>query len=719
LLKKEVWDQAGTSDYKKLWECFGYEKTEEGQPNDYGRRRLLTPSLPNRFLAVVPAGKAADIGGEVEAEIRKTYENIARKVWAWSADKLPNAADWAATEGRFKLQRERFLDISWQALEWSQTPDDARKLAEILPQNDQHQPLSGVDVALEMSRQMPRNPEDHRDVRNFDCERFPEDTKRKGRDVSGWKDRSKLKADAKLDNPGAAWSALYQLVNWQLDAVRQTRAWKAWNAGGWRVGHDHNKDFLNGKEEAILAVGSAEEDAKKLNDDASIPNLFKPGELLGATTLIKRLWPTAWLQSKDIHASSDHQPLFERGDFSMPDTRQIAEGKPFAEDSGAAGSEETQKYFAVLALDGDEMGQWISGLHKEMPKLKDQLSPGALAYFQKHLPGLLDRRRPLSPSFHLQFSEMLANFSNYCVRRIVEAHDGRLIYSGGDDVLALLPAGTVLNCAVALREAFRGNPEALNELSGAWQRGTKQAFRLFDFDQPGFVRLHSEALCLEGEPKKLSALVPGPAADCSVGIAIAHFKSPLQDVVRAAQAAEKRAKKQLGRSAVAVTLMKRSGETIEWGCQWKSGGLELYQAVADGLEAEQLSNKFPHRLAELLGAYVTETTPLVKAAGTFLPVEHFNVDEVTRREFNHTLSRQRGAKFPKEKEAKESFLCNLAKALDGYLAGLAGKSTEEKLQSLISLCQTVAFAHRTAESNSSAPSASSVVSTSPAERQSA
>src|ERR1035441_1892046 len=102
-------------------------------------------------------------------------------------------------------------------------------------------------------------------------------------------------------------------------------------------------------------------------------------------------------------------------------------------------------------------------------------------------------------------------------------------------------------------------------------------------------------------------MVPGPAADASVGIAIAHFKSPLQDVVRAAQDAEKRAKKELGRSAVAVTLFKRSGETIEWGCKWAGGGLELYRAIADALNAKKLSAKFPYRAAELLLPYLTRS----------------------------------------------------------------------------------------------------------------
>ena len=115
---------------------------------------------------------------------------------------------------------------------------------------------------------------------------------------------------------------------------------------------------------------------------------------------------------------------------------------------------------------------------------------------------------------------------------------------------------------------------------------------------------------------------------------------PLQDVVRAAQDAEKRAKKQLGRSAVAVTLFKRSGETIEWGARWDSGGLDLYRALADALQADQLSGKFPYRVVELLEPYLTQQTGLAKT----IPDPGFEAvaDEIIQREFAVACDRQRG-----------------------------------------------------------------------------
>ena len=367
---------------------------------------------------------------------------------------------------------------------------------------------------------------------------------------------------------------------------------------------------------------------------------------------MKRLWTHAWLIPKHKNFSTKH--------FVFPDTRDIADGQPFPDPDNPKGPRDDapdgdNPYFAVLAFDGDDMGKWISGGHKDMPTLCDMLADydekgarkGAGIYFESvpDLKPLLAARRPLNPSFHLQFSEMLGTFSNVCARRIVEAFDGCLIYSGGDDVLAMLPAGKALACAGALRAAFRGSKD-LNDVKGGWEvdaeqrhREKNRALQLFNVTQEGFIQLHGENhLSMEGEPKNFPAIVPGPATECSVGIAIAHNKSPLQDVVRAAQAAEKRAKNQLGRAAVAVSLFKRSGEITEWGCQWKPGGLALYGKIAELLHSGHLSAKFPHRVCSLIEPHCINSTGLMGERRTMVDVEGFDAEAVIQQEFRFAIS---------------------------------------------------------------------------------
>jgi CRISPR-associated protein Cmr2 len=693
LLREAIWDHSFIGE-DPVWDSLGYG-------NGYPQRRLLTPSLPNRFLALVPAPSAADIARETSKVVRATFRDIAEAVWKVAQEKLAPLHPLSGQKDRFFAQIDRHLEISWQVVAWPKTPDEARKRAAVLPSSVEHMPLEGLDTVLELAAKMPK---DHRDVRNFECETFPDGPKK------GWKDKSKLKDDAKLDNPGAAWSALYALLNWQLDGVRANRAWQAWCKADESAGLMNTKDSLTGKEEAVLHLASDEvsdELVLQLSKAIGPAKLFKKGEVLGAVTLMKRLWPFAWLKPK-------HH--FQENLFCVPDTRLIAKGRPFDDpDQESKDREDGPAYFAVLAFDGDEMGQWISGSHPNMPKLREVLADyhengqrkGAVSYFEENenpeLKKLLDRKRPLNPSFHLQFSEMLGTFSNVCARRIVEAFDGCLIYSGGDDVLAMLPAGNALACAKALRAAFRGTKD-LNDVKGGWEVDAERDHRepnrdlsIFNISQEGFIQLHKDNhLVMAGEPKNFSAIVPGPAADCSVGIAIDHFKSPLQDVVRAAQAAEKRAKKQLGRAAVAISLFKRSGEITEWGTKWENGGLELYQKIAELLESGKLSAKFPHRVCQLLEPYRINATRLMQDSKTMQDATDFKANEAIRREFAFAISRQSASGQANTNEAE------LMPLLDFYLEKL-GSDPQALLTAVTGFCTTVAFTHRTAADSETNP----------------
>jgi len=79
-------------------------------------------------------------------------------------------------------------------------------------------------------------------------------------------------------------------------------------------------------------------------------------------------------------------------------------------------------YYALLRGDGDRMGQAISELK--------------------------------TPEAHCYFSAQLVKFATIA-KKIVTEHQGGLIYSGGDDVLAFLPLHTALQCARALSQQFQ------------------------------------------------------------------------------------------------------------------------------------------------------------------------------------------------------------------------------------------------------------------------
>lgn len=173
------------------------------------------------------------------------------------------------------------------------------------------------------------------------------------------------------------------------------------------------------------------------------------------------------------------------------------------------------QYFAVIAMDGDKMGETLSGF-----KSREE---------------------------HLQFSRSLVAFAND-VKGIAKTHSATLIYAGGDDVLAVIDAKQALKFARELSDRFK---TCVNKTASA-------------------------------------------------GIAVAHRKTPLQDVVHAAHAAESRAKQVYNRDALAVSIYKRSGEILEWGCKWNSAAFTIYNALTN---ASDTLAGFSHKLARFLEPY--------------------------------------------------------------------------------------------------------------------
>jgi hypothetical protein len=226
---------------------------------------------------------------------------------------------------------------------------------------------TSVRVAVERVKRVAQMAESqmsktHRDARYFECPRVPE-----GQTKAGWKDKSQLADNAKLDNVGLTWSVILALNGWQLDAVRQTRTFEAAHAGGWEVGTFNNKDALTGKDEA---VAGGEEWARRVTKIGKpLLHRFKTTHWLGATTLIKRLWDLAYLE-----------PQWGLEITKFPDTRGIASGDPECknpendEDESVDAEEpnSSDSYFAVLAFDGDEIGKWMSG--EKTPPFSTQLA---------------------------------------------------------------------------------------------------------------------------------------------------------------------------------------------------------------------------------------------------------------------------------------------------------------------------------------------------------
>jgi CRISPR-associated protein Cmr2 len=212
------------------------------------------------------------------------------------------------------------------------------------------------------------------------------------------------------------------------------------------------------------------------------------------------------------------------------------------------------KYYALIAMDGDHMGQWVSG--QKGPELLKLLHPKVAAALvdDPNMKDLLCRQRPLGPTLHRALTAAQKNFALQVVRQIVEEeHVGKLIYAGGDDVLAFVPISELLPVLRKLRWLCSG--ERVDDLShNSKLEGVGEGFA---------TRVNSP-----NDRRRFMLL--GSKFSLSAGVAIVHHTHPFSHAVEEAyRAMKEHAKKELGRNAFAIHLMKRSGEPLEVGAKWK------------------------------------------------------------------------------------------------------------------------------------------------------
>lgn len=219
-----------------------------------------------------------------------------------------------------------------------------------------------------------------------------------------------------------------------------------------------------------------------------------------------------------------------REDIRFPDTGTVAGRYRSGTDP-----RKRSRYYAVLMMDGDRMGEWLSG--GLSPKVGEVIHEKLAAWLAAHGSGeALELRRPVSPALHMAISGALNEFAVRLVLEIVGRHQGEVVYSGGDDVLAILPVHTCLQCAQELREAFASDE------------------------------------------------VLGERATASAGLVIAHYKEDLRLVLHEAREAEKAAKRG-GRDRIHVVAMKRSGGMTHGTCNWDfiEHFVRLFEIFGQGL----------------------------------------------------------------------------------------------------------------------------------------
>ncbi len=292
---------------------------------------------------------------------------------------------------------------------------------------------------------------------------------------------------------------------------------------------------------------------------------------------------------------------------------------------GAGDGFRLETYYGLLLLDGDHMGRILSGGGEHAVTYRESFHPDIRARFDQHaennarLRRYADQKRAVSPNRHLAVSGALNDFSQHIVPYVVEReYLGKVIYAGGDDVLAMLPTADLLPTAQRLRRAYSGtDPEHEGGRSGGLAL------------QKGFAWLDGRLYRMMGE-----------RATASAGLVVAHHQAPLGRILRELREAESIAK-QSGRNCFHLRVIKRSGGALSITLPW-GAPLDLLESLRRFLADPAVSRRavyntldwlkdipVPDDGGEMLSSLLAYQ--LARQSDNKAAVDHFDVSGLARR----------------------------------------------------------------------------------------
>jgi CRISPR-associated protein, Crm2 family len=188
-------------------------------------------------------------------------------------------------------------------------------------------------------------------------------------------------------------------------------------------------------------------------------------------------------------------------------------------------SKPSKNYFAIMISDGDSMGDWL-GLKSERRKDK------------------------LEKAFHEKFSKTISDYAKEIKNLENKEKFGlRIVYAGGDDVLAVADLREFLDFAEKLNPIFK---------------------------------------------EKV-----GENASVSAGIVIGHQKDNLAYLLNEARKAEKKAKSVEGKSAFCITVIPRGGGPVSFWAKWEL--LNLFKDTVEYFEKEIIGDGTVYDIKDIAG----------------------------------------------------------------------------------------------------------------------
>ncbi|PAE89152.1 type III-B CRISPR-associated protein Cas10/Cmr2 [Shouchella clausii] len=227
-------------------------------------------------------------------------------------------------------------------------------------------------------------------------------------------------------------------------------------------------------------------------------------------------------------------------------------------------------YYALIVGDGDRMGDCL--------------------------------RSMITVEEHQKFSQKLSQFASNVERIVTNNYRGQMIYSGGDDLMALLPLNNCLNAVQRIQQAF-----------------SKQM--------------------------KDTGLDSSICPTLSVGVAIVHMIEPLEDSLNMARLAEKLAKER--RNELAIHFQRRGGsEEMRISVPFDANPVENIKKLQHLYRSGYISSSFAYNLRAMYLEYVS-----MEEKGNDFSVEQWI--PVLELEIRRLLLKKRQEHIPHEKLSGE------------------------------------------------------------------
>jgi len=217
-------------------------------------------------------------------------------------------------------------------------------------------------------------------------------------------------------------------------------------------------------------------------------------------------------------------------------------------------------WYILAAGDGDGMSEWLKGAKMEPYRvyIPDGFEEKVIKNLTK-FSGFLDMRKRMGPSTHSALSRALLDFSNQLVPYLTQTrYAGKLIYSGGDDVLAYMNLWEWDDWLWDIRQCFKGAEDPFK---------SKLDHQGQYFNSSGDYWSWSGDRPPEGIQKR-PLFTMGCKATISFGVVIAHHSVPLAIALENLWEAEKKAKEHKSpnsdpKDAVQVRVLYSNGNILK------------------------------------------------------------------------------------------------------------------------------------------------------------